>query len=143
VSTLPYDAVCPCWQPNSRQHRQLTVTEASGPVVRAVLPLTATQVNSKGTLHGSVTATIVDWIGGLCVASASADPASAKRGVSVDIHVSYIGGAKAGHELLIEGKADKVGRTLAFISVELRVREQGASDQGKLVAKGSHTKFVG
>jgi acyl-coenzyme A thioesterase 13 len=111
--------------------------------VRAVLPLTATQVNSKGTLHGSVTATIVDWIGGLCVASASADPASAKRGVSVDIHVSYIGGAKAGHELLIEGKADKVGRTLAFISVELRVREQGASDQGKLVAKGSHTKFVG
>lgn len=122
---------------------QLSVTEAAAGVVRAELPLTGTQVNSKGTLHGSVTATIVDWVGGLCVASASADPAAAKRGVSVDIHVSYIGGARAGQHLLIEGRADKVGRTLAFISVELRVRDAGASDAGKLVAKGSHTKFVG
>jgi acyl-coenzyme A thioesterase 13 len=79
----------------------------------------------------------------LCVASASSDPATANRGVSTDIHVSYINGARIGEELLIEGKLDKLGKRLAFVRVDIRARKVGSQDSGNVVATGSHTKFVG
>ena len=56
--------------------------------------------------------------------------------MSTDIHTSYVSTAKAGDVLEIEGKASKVGRTLAFTTVE--IRKAG----GGLVCTGTHTKYV-
>lgn len=102
-------------------------------------------MNSHNILHGSTSATIVDWIGGIVIASTSPDR-FAKRGVSVDIHVSYVGAAKEGDLLLIKGTSNKVGRNLAFIDVQILGRKPGAKEDGsedRVVATGSHTKFIG
>ncbi|KZP32529.1 Thioesterase/thiol ester dehydrase-isomerase [Athelia psychrophila] len=111
---------------------------ASGLVV-AHLPLTANLLNGKQILHGSVSATIIDWIGGLVIASTGAQ----KRGASVDIHVTYSGSAKEGDLLIIEGKSRKVGRNLAFIGVEIRAQKAGGDGEERIVVTGSHTKYVG
>ena len=93
-------------------------------------------LNSKGTLHGTVSACLTDWAGGLAIATHGRE----KTGVSTDIHTTFISTAKEGDVLEIEGRANKVGGTLAFTSVEIRkVGEDGASS---VVSVGSHTKYV-
>lgn len=47
-------------------------------------------------------------------------------------------GAKTGQEILINAETLKVGKTMAFLDVDI-VNEE----TGDLVAKGSHTKFIG
>ena len=46
--------------------------------------------------------------------------------------------AKVGEELLVDARALKIGRQLAFLECELRSKETN-----KIILKGSHTKFVG
>ena len=84
-------------------------------------------------MHGAISATIVDWAGGLAIASTGRE----KTGVSTDIHISYAGGAKEGEWIIIEAWAPKVGNTLAFTKVEIRKQEDGG-----LIAMGNHTKYV-
>ncbi|KAF7300524.1 4HBT domain-containing protein [Mycena chlorophos] len=101
-----------------------------------VLPV---HVNSKSILHGSLSATIVDLVGGLAVASAG----SAKTGVSTDLHVSFVGAAREGDVLWIEGIAERVGGTLGFTRVRIEKEVSGTGESGRaLVATGSHTKYV-
>ena len=61
-------------------------------------------------------------------------------GVSVDIHVCYQSGAKAGDEIEIEGIVEKLGSNLAFTKINIYKVED--EKRGKLVASGTHTKFV-
>jgi len=61
-------------------------------------------------------------------------------GVSIDIHVTYQSGAKVGEEIEIEGIAEKVGGSLAFTKINIFEVEGG--ERGKVVATGTHTKFV-
>ncbi|KAJ7487920.1 thioesterase family protein [Mycena latifolia] len=99
-----------------------------------VLPL---HVNSKALLHGSLSSTLVDLVGGLAIASAG----SPKTGVSTDLHVSFVGSAREGDTLWVEGIAERVGGTLAFTRV--RVEKEGAREgERTLVATGTHTKYV-
>ncbi|KAJ6529121.1 thioesterase family protein [Mycena vulgaris] len=99
-----------------------------------VLPL---HVNSKAVLHGSVSATLVDLVAGLAIISTGHQ----KTGLSTDLHVSFVGSAKEGDVLWIEGIAERVGGTLAFTRV--RVEKEGANEgERALVATGSHTKYV-
>lgn len=109
------------------------------------MPVSKTLMNSKNILHGSTSATIVDWIGGIVIASTS--PGRFKnRGVSVDIHATYVGAAKEGDLLIIRGKSNKVGRNLAFIDVQILGRKPGAKETGeddRVVCSGTHTKYVG
>lgn len=112
-------------------------THASKGLVRARLLLTKNHVNAHGGLHGSVSATIVDWVGGMAIA---AWDNRMKTGVSVDIHVTYQSSAKDGDWIEIEGKADKVGGSLAFTTVTIwKVVED---QPGPIIASGTHTKFV-
>lgn len=88
------------------------------------------------------------------IASAAENPKEAKRGASLDIHVTYTSTTKEGDVLIIDGKADRVGKTMAFISVEIRALKESELDEekdklknslegiGRLVAKGSHTKYL-
>lgn len=60
----------------------------------------------------------------------------------LDIHVhflySYIRPANIGDELFIEGKILKVGKNLAFLTVDVKNKVTG-----QIIAIGKHTKFVG
>lgn len=127
--------------PNSAIYRFLLsdadIYYASTGLVVARLTVTSNHINSQGDLHGSVTATLVDWAGGLAIA---AYDCRHKTGVSVDINVSYVSGAKEGDVIEIEAKAEKVGMNLAFTTVEIYQIEK--SERKKLVATGRHTKFV-
>lgn len=114
----------------------ILLVSASKGVVTARLPVKLCHLNSKGTLHGTVSACLTDWAGGLAIATHGRE----KTGVSTDIHTTFLSTAKEGDVLEIEGRTDKVGGTLAFTSVEIRkVGEDGASG---VVAMGSHTKYV-
>jgi acyl-coenzyme A thioesterase 13 len=115
----------------------ITLTHASRGLVRARLQLTPNHVNAHGGIHGSVSATIVDWMGGMAIAAVDN---RLKTGVSVDIHVSYLSSAKDGDEIEVEGVAEKVGGTMAFTTVTIRKVVDGVA--GKVVARGSHTKFL-
>ncbi|CAD6588893.1 MAG: hypothetical protein ASARMPREDX12_003529 [Alectoria sarmentosa] len=114
----------------------ISLVSASKGVVIATLNVKPCHLNSKGTLHGTVSACLTDWAGGLAIATHGRE----KTGVSTDIHTTFISTAKEGDVLEIEGRANKVGGTLAFTSVEIRkVGEDGASS---VVSMGSHTKYV-
>ncbi|KAF8193263.1 HotDog domain-containing protein [Mycena galopus ATCC 62051] len=97
-----------------------------------VLPV---HVNSKAVLHGSLSATLVDLVGGLAIASTGS-----KTGLSTDLHVSFVGSALEGDTLRIQGFAERVGMTLAFTRV--RVEKEVPGGELMLVATGSHTKYV-
>lgn len=112
-------------------------THASTGVVRARLTLTKNHVNSHGGIHGSTSATLVDWVGGMAIA---AWDKRSKIGVSTDIHVTYQSSAREGDEIEIEGVATKVGGTLAF--TRCTIYKIVAGERGPVVAEGSHTKFV-
>ncbi|XP_066974648.1 acyl-coenzyme A thioesterase 13-like [Macrobrachium rosenbergii] len=90
--------------------------------------------NRGGTLHGGLTATLVDVISTMALMTTE----RAVPGVSVDLNVSYISAAKEGETIVINADTLKVGRTLAFLTVDITTKESG-----KLIAKGSHTKFIG
>lgn len=114
------------------------ITLASKGHVLARLTLSENHMNSGKSLHGSVSATIVDWAGGMAI---STWDLREKSGVSVDIHVTYQSGAKVGDEIEIEGIAEKVGGSLAFTKVNIfKVIEGGK--RGNLVVSATHTKFV-
>lgn len=113
------------------------IKSASKGHVIARLPLNKNHMNSAGSLHGAVSAAIVDWAGGMAI---STFDLRAKSGVSVDIHVTYQSGAKLGEELEIEGIAERVGGNLAFTKINIYKVEDG--ERGKVVTAGTHTKFV-
>ena len=94
-------------------------------------------INSKGSLHGSVSATIVDWAGGMAIASHGLE----KTGVSTDIHVTYSSGARMGDVLTIEGKTIKVGRNMGFTTVSI-YKADGDKAMGTMVAHGTHSKYI-
>lgn len=114
----------------------ISLVSASKGLFTARLDVKPCHLNSKGTLHGAVSSCLTDWAGGLAIATHGRE----KTGVSTDIHTTFISTAKEGDVLEIEGRANKVGGTLAFTSVEIRkVGEDGGSG---VVAMGSHTKYV-
>ncbi|KAF2759967.1 Thioesterase/thiol ester dehydrase-isomerase [Pseudovirgaria hyperparasitica] len=115
----------------------LELISATKGTVVARLPLTDVHVNSKGGIHGSTSATIVDLIGGLAIAAYDLRDST---GVSVDIHITYVSSAKVGDIIEIVGSVDKVGGTLAYTSVTIWKVVDG--QRGPVVVKGSHTKYV-
>jgi acyl-coenzyme A thioesterase 13 len=115
----------------------VVLTHASAGLIIARLVLEANHVNSGGGLHGGVSATLVDWAGGTAISS---HDLRGRTGVSVDIHVEYLASAKVGDEIEIEGRADRIGGSLAFTSVGLyRVRD---GERAETLVLGRHTKFV-
>lgn len=70
-------------------------------------------VNSKGSLHGAVSATIVDFVTGLAIASWDLRETT---GASVDMHLTYVGTAGKGDVVEITSKAEKVGGNMAFVT---------------------------
>lgn len=96
------------------------------------LRVPARLVNSGNFLHGGAIAAFVDIIGSAAIFTTGAK----SSGVSVEINVSYLDAAKLGEEIEIEGKVLRVGKAIAFVTVDLRKKT------GQLVAQGRHTKYL-
>lgn len=114
----------------------IEIYNAERGVFQARLQVAPRHLNSKGTLHGVFSACVTDWAGGLAIASCGFD----STGVSTDIHINYLSTATAGDWLEIEGRADKVGKTLAFTTVSISKRLD--AERVTIVARGSHTKYI-
>ncbi|KHN99710.1 thioesterase family protein [Metarhizium album ARSEF 1941] len=101
------------------------------------LKLTATHINSKGGLHGAVSATMVDFVTGLAICS---HDLREKTGASVDMHLMFLSTAQAGDTVLVHGTADRVGGSLAFVSISInRLGEDGSETP---VTLARHSKYV-
>ncbi|XP_023931962.1 acyl-coenzyme A thioesterase 13 isoform X2 [Lingula anatina] len=90
--------------------------------------------NRGGTLHGGMTATLVDSVS--TVALMTTGPGL--PGVSVDMNVTFMKSAKIGDDVIIDASTLKVGKTLAFLNVDLKLKKDGS-----LIAQGRHTKYLG
>ncbi|TDH04097.1 hypothetical protein EPR50_G00148810 [Perca flavescens] len=90
--------------------------------------------NRGGTLHGGLTATLVDVISTMAIMYTE----RGAPGVSVDMNITYMNAAKMGEDVLITAQVLKQGRTLAFATVDLTNKATG-----KLIAQGRHTKHLG
>ncbi|KAJ9148621.1 hypothetical protein NKR23_g4786 [Pleurostoma richardsiae] len=112
------------------------ISASEGRIV-ARLDIAPVHINSKGIFHGAVSATIVDWAGGMAIAATGLD----KTGVSTDIHVAYVSAARAGEVLEIEAWVTKVGKSLGYTQVEIRKAVEGGG-KGEVVSTGSHTKYL-
>ncbi|KAK2625275.1 hypothetical protein QTJ16_005644 [Diplocarpon rosae] len=102
--------------------------------ILARLTLAKNHVNSRGTIHGAVSAAIVDWSGGLAIATHGME----KTGASIDIHITYIGTAQVGETIEVEALANKVGRSVAFTTIRISKLVDGKP--GPVVVTASHTK---
>jgi len=112
------------------------LVSATKGTVTANLLLEKNHVNSRGTIHGAVSAALVDWSGGLAIATHGLE----KTGASIDMHVTYIGGAQIGETIEIEATANKVGRSVAFTTIRIYKLVEGKP--GPMVATASHTKYI-
>lgn len=110
----------------------LESVEPGRAVVR--LPVTEAVCNMVGTLHGGAIATLVDDAGTIAIMSSDAE---SRPGVTTDLNVSYLSAATLGEVVRAEARTLKSGRTLAFVEVDIK------SQEGKLLAQGRMTKFMG
>lgn len=90
--------------------------------------------NRAGTLHGGMTATLVDVISTVAIMNSE----RGAPGVSVDMNITYMNAAKIGEAVLITAQVLKQGKTLAFATVDLTSKATG-----KIIAQGRHTKHLG
>ncbi|BGP34057.1 hypothetical protein JCM10296v2_005872 [Rhodotorula toruloides] len=91
------------------------------------------QINRLNGLHGGLIASLVDTMGSLALASKGLY----MTGVSTDMSQTFVRGAKLGETVRIQSELVNMGKTLAFTRIELF-----SADSGKLLAFGSHTKYI-
>lgn len=111
----------------------------------AEMTVTDEHANVSGTMHGGMTATIIDQVSSMALASAyikniddwKDKPIAKIASASVELSVSYFNPAKIGDVIIIESETLKAGRQLAFLEVTISSKETR-----KIIAKGKHTKFV-
>ncbi|KAL2891126.1 putative esterase C31F10.02 [Ceratocystis lukuohia] len=109
------------------------ITNAAPGKVEFELAIQQQHTNRMTNLHGGTIASIVDLGGSLAVASTG----RFSTGVSTDINVSYLSsGGKVGDVLKGLATCEKIGKTLAYTSVQFW------NAKGQLAARGSHTKYV-
>ncbi|ELK30695.1 acyl-coenzyme A thioesterase 13 [Myotis yumanensis] len=113
---------------------KVTLVSAAPGKVTCELRVEEEHTNKLGTLHGGLTATLVDSISTMALLCTE----RALPGVSVDMNITYMSPAKIGEVVVITAQILKQGRTLAFASVDLTNKTTG-----KLVAQGRHTKHLG
>ncbi|CAD7080781.1 unnamed protein product [Hermetia illucens] len=93
-------------------------------------------LNPAGGLHGGLIATIIDNVS--TYALMTKERPTEATGATVDLHVSYMKAARLGDEVIVDAKAIRAGKLLAYLECELRHKKDGS-----LIAKGTQTKYVG
>jgi acyl-coenzyme A thioesterase 13 len=97
------------------------------------LPVDEPVKNIGGKLHGGAVCTLVDDAGTLALISKDRD---SRPGVSTDINVSFF--APGEGVVIAEATVLKIGRTLGFVTVDVRREHDNV-----LVAQGRMTKHMG
>lgn len=95
------------------------------------LKIDVEHTNMFGTLHGGLSATLIDGVTTYALLTTK----KALPGVSVNLNCSYLKAAKIGSIVIVDGKVLRVGKTLAFTSAEIRLK-----DTDELLVSGTHTK---
>ncbi|XP_069880557.1 acyl-coenzyme A thioesterase 13 [Dipodomys merriami] len=113
---------------------KVTVVSAAPEKLVCEMKVEEQHTNKLGTLHGGLTATLIDSISTMALMCTE----RGAPGVSVDMNITYMSSAKIGEEVVITAHILKQGRTLAFASVDLTNKATG-----KLIAQGRHTKHLG
>lgn len=112
--------------------RDLTVVSAGNGNIKCTMPVLQEHLNGLGTMHGGCVASLVDTVSTFGLVTAN----DGKLGVSVNMAITYIHPAKLGDLITVESSALKAYGLLR--SAEVHIWNQ----QGKLIAKGSHTKAM-
>ncbi|KAJ2786983.1 hypothetical protein GGI15_001089 [Coemansia interrupta] len=99
--------------------------------VRGEIPVEKGHLNAIGGTHGGWLSTLVDVGGSLAIASRGFNT----TGVSTDLSVSFLAASGEGSSIIFDAQVLKMGRTLAYTRVDIFSNE-------KMIATGSHTKFV-
>ncbi|KAJ3619827.1 hypothetical protein MTP99_005481 [Tenebrio molitor] len=98
----------------------------------AELKIDDEHVNSMGTLHGGLSATLVD-----CITSFALMTKISCQHVSVDMHVSYVKGARKGEDVLVNASVRRIGKAIVFS--EARITDKKTGD---LLVEGLHTQYL-
>ncbi|KAJ3609559.1 hypothetical protein NHX12_024079 [Muraenolepis orangiensis] len=113
---------------------KLNVLAASPGKVVCEMKVEEEHTNRGGTLHGGLTATLIDIISTTAIMYSE----RGSPGVSVDMNITYMNAANIGDDVLITAQVLKQGRTLAFATVDVVNKSTG-----KFIAQGRHTKHLG
>jgi acyl-coenzyme A thioesterase 13 len=109
--------------------------------VRLSLVLEEKHTNPNGVTHGGVLTTLMDETLGAVIASVRGmDVRHGGRAApheTVEMNVSFLAGPRPGDEIVIEGRALKIGRSVAFGEAEARRR-----GKDELIAKGRFTYVI-
>ena len=92
-------------------------------------------VNSFDGLHGGAAATLVDVVGSIAIITADRD---SRSGVSTDLNVTWLAPAKHGEWVEVDAQVLKAGRTMAYVTVDIRRESDGV-----LAVQGRMTKHLG
>ncbi|KAI4460166.1 thioesterase superfamily member-related [Holotrichia oblita] len=114
-------------------HAVKIITTGNGSVT-AELKVEEEHLNLVGNLHGGLSATLVDVISGIGLLT---HKIGLRPSVSVNMNLSYYTGAKSGDTIQIISETLKAGNNLAFLQIEIKNKETGAT-----LVKGTHTKFL-
>lgn len=113
----------------------LDPTVVDGGHVVVHVEVTLDHVNAAKTLHGGAAATLVDVVGTLAILN---EDQHHRPGVSTDLNVSWFAPITLGDTAVVEAQVLKTGRSLAFVTVDIR----RASDD-TLCVQGRMTKALG
>ncbi|OQR67125.1 acyl-coenzyme A thioesterase 13-like [Tropilaelaps mercedesae] len=109
---------------------KLELKSASAGRCTAELVITRPHVNIAGTLHGGLSATLVDSVSTFALLTQRN-----VRSASIDLSVSFIGPANEGDIITIDASTVKIGQRLAYLAVDIRKGDE-------LIVTGKHTKFL-
>lgn len=106
--------------------------------IRMSLQVEEKHTNANGVMHGGVAMAVMDELMGAVVASVRGmDEMWSAPHSTVDMSISFIGGVTPGDDLVFEGRATKVGRSVAFAEADLHRR-----GEEKLLARGKFTFVI-
>jgi acyl-coenzyme A thioesterase 13 len=114
---------------------KVKITAGGNGQLTAIMTVGEEHQNRGGFMHGAMTTLLVDSLSGLALLSY---PNITSAGVSVNINMSYMKAVAVGQEIVIKASTEKVGKRLAFLTVDILNKETG-----DIVAKGTHTKYIG
>lgn len=115
---------------------KLQITDVRSRFVRAELSIEAAHTNRLKIIHGGVLSALVDIGGSLALASEG----MFMTGVTTDLATTFLApGGKVGENITIDCYLNKLGRSMAFTSVNIG-HLQG--NELKLAARGNHTKYI-
>lgn len=111
--------------------------EAGEGPARLTLTLEEKHMNPNGVVHGGVLTSLMDEACGAAVfAERGLEAMIAAPHATVDMNVSFMSGARVGDRLVVEAKALRVGRSVAFAEAEV------VRNEDTLMAKGRFTFVI-